>query len=230
MRMGDLHGRRYPSYGAAILRMGADLFLAAWKARSEEGMDGVDTYEPSVTAAPRLAVESRRVEAPCIDEGAPMLAVEAPCIDRSAPVLVVEAPCVDEGAPVLTVGAPCVDDGAPVLTDEAPCIDNGGATVVAVDAPRPEDLYARAVKAPCLDDGAPVLVVEAARAEETPVLAVDAPCATRPSGLAVEAPCIDEGALVLAVEAPCIGGALCYAVVSPPQQACDPQRLSADTR
>jgi hypothetical protein len=152
MLMGDLHGRRYPSSGAALMRMGADLFLAAGKARSEEGMDGVDTDEPSVTAAPRLAVESQRVEAPCIDEGAPMLAVEVPCIDRSAPVLVVEAPCVDEGAPVLVVGAPCIDDGAPVLVVEAAWAEE--MPVLAVDAPcaaRPSGL---AVEAPCIDEGA----------------------------------------------------------------------------
>ena len=162
MRMGDLHGRHYPSSGAAILRWGAEMFIAAWKARSEEeriredmrvaempevrpfkrSVAVVDTHESvCVTSAHGQATESQRVETPTPG-------TEASRVERTPPSRVLDVPSID-------------DEGAPVLAVEAACLDKGGAPVLAVDAPRTEDPRALAVGALCIDEGALALAVAA---------------------------------------------------------------------
>jgi hypothetical protein len=208
MRMGDLHGRHYPSSGAAILQWGIDLFIAAWKARCEEersreGMGVaqtaevrlferssgvVDTHEPSASAAPGLMAESPRVEAPTPAVAAsraectPSLAAAARRT-KGAPVLAAETSR-PEGAQA--TDARSIDEGAPLLAVKAACIDK--------NAP------ALAVEALCVDEGVPVLTVEAPCIDigGAPVMAVDDPRTEDPCAMAVEAPCID-GAPVLVV-------------------------------
>ncbi len=210
MRMGDLHGRHYPSDGAAILRWGIDLFIAAWKARCEEersreGMGVaqtaevrlferssgvVDTHEPSVTAAPGLMAESPRVETPTPAVAAsraectPSLAAAAPRAN-GAPVLAAETSR-PEWTPSQATDARSIDEGAPLLAVKAACIDK--------NAP------ALAVEAPCVAEGVPVLTVEAPCIDigGAPVVTVDDPRTEDPCAMAVEAPCI-AGAPVLVV-------------------------------
>jgi hypothetical protein len=157
MRMGDLHSRHYPSSGAAILRQGIDVFIAAWKARCEEerSREGMGVAhmpegrlferssgaaapnEPSVTTAPNLMAESPRGETPTPAVGAsraecaPSLAAAGRA--ESAPVLAAATSC-PEWTPSQATDAPSIDEGAPLLAVEAPCMDKN-APALAVEAP-----------------------------------------------------------------------------------------------
>jgi len=197
---GDHLRRLFPSSGATLMRWGADLFVAAWKAlsgdeRSRLGMGVaetpgvrllkrtsrvVDTHELSVTAAPGLVAESQRVETPTpaveasSAEWTSSLAATAGRAER-APALAAAAPC-PESTPSMAVEAPSLDQGVPVLSVETAGVDEG-APLPAIEPPRLDESEAVvAVDGKCIDNTAPVLAVDAPRTEDPRASAVDAPC------------------------------------------------------